>query len=245
MAKWILFLVMTGAWLGSAPAAQACSCADSGPFLTVAEKSAWAPGVLIVRAEVRGHEAHGMEVKVLEVLSGREEKSTIRVWGDPGWFCRLYTHGFKTGEGLVLILNRINNAYFEEERNGDYELSGCGSFVVREDKSITGRITGSDTEMSRNKFFDELEKILDKNRPDMARIGPNPVMDNVLTVNVPALPQPTISGQIITIAGQLLQSRQFEAGKPNPVDVSTLAPGIYIILFRSEHQYYTRRFVKQ
>ncbi|WP_460673989.1 T9SS type A sorting domain-containing protein [Larkinella ripae] len=238
----LILMIVGGGWLTPA---RACSCVDGGPFLTIAERGAWMPGVLVVRAEVRNQEAHGIEVKILEVLNGREDKSVIRVWGDPGWMCRSYTTGFKKGEKLVLILDRIDNAYFEDERNGDYELGGCGTFVVREGNSITGRISGNDSEMARNRFFDELDEILSKNRPDMARIFPSPVVDNFLTVNVPALQQPTISAQLITMAGQLLQTRQLEAGKQHQVDVSTLAQGIYIILFRTEHQHYTRRFVKQ
>lgn len=233
------------AWLGAASGAKACSCNDAGAFLTIAEKGAWTPGTLMIRAEVRDHKAHGMDVKVLEVLNGSEEKSVIRVWGDPGFMCRLYTHGFKKGDKLVLILQRIDDAYYEDERAGDYSLNGCGTFVLREDKTVTGRITASEKEMSSKQFYGELDKILDKNRPDLARIFPNPVVDKLLTINVPVLRQPTISAQIITTAGQTLQTRQLEVGQQHQLDVSTLAQGIYIIRFRTEHQVYTRRFVKQ
>ncbi len=232
-------------WLGGATSARACSCTDGGAFLTIAEKAAWTPGTLMVRAEVRDHEAHGMDVKVLEVLNGSEEKSVLRVWGDPGFMCRLYTHGFKKGDKLVLILQRIENAYYENERNGDYLLNGCGTYVLQENKSITGRITASDKEMTKNRFYSELDNILGKSRPDMAKIYPSPVVDKLLTVSVPALPQSTISVQVVTTAGQTLQTRQLESGKQHELDVSTLAQGIYLIRFRSEHQVYTRRFVKQ
>ncbi|MFC5408983.1 T9SS type A sorting domain-containing protein [Larkinella bovis] len=242
MMRRLLMVLMGGlGWLN----ALACSCVDGGAFLTIAEQNAWKPGSLIVRAEVKDHEAHGIDVKILEVLNGSEEKSVIRVWGDPGFMCRLYTHGFKTGEKLVLILSRIDNAYYQDERNGDYALGVCGSYVVREGKSITGRISGSDTEMARNKFYNELEAIFNKYRPDLARIYPNPVVDQLLTVSVPELRQPTISARILNGSGQVLQTRQLEVGKQHDLEVSTLASGIYIILFQTEHQYYTRRFVKQ
>ncbi|GAB3256864.1 hypothetical protein GCM10027347_18940 [Larkinella harenae] len=232
------------AWLGLTQTAQACSCSDGGAFFAIAERAAWTPGVLIVRAEVQGHEAHGMDVKILETLNGSEEKSTIRVWGDPGFLCRLYTNGFKKGEKLVLILNRITSPYYEKEKTGDYVLGVCGTYVLREDGRITGRITNSDNEMARNRFYSELESLLGKYRPDMARIYPNPVVGQLLTVNVPELRQPTISALIVNKAGQLLQNRQLEIGQKHEIDVSTLASGIYIILFRTEHQVYTRRFVK-
>ncbi|MGV3560735.1 T9SS type A sorting domain-containing protein [Larkinella arboricola] len=245
MKQFLLIGMIAMLWLGGSTTARACSCMDGGAFLTIAEKAAWTPGTLMVRAEVRDHEAHGMDVKVLEVLNGSEEKSVIRVWGDPGFMCRLYTNGFKKGDKLVLILHRIDNANYEDERNGDYSLNGCGTYVLREDKSITGRITASDKEMSSRQFYRELERILDKNRPDMARVYPSPVVDKLLTVKVPALRQPTILAQIITTTGQTLQTRELESGKQHELDVSTLAQGIYIIRFRTEHQTYTRRFVKQ
>ncbi len=73
---------------------------------------------------------------------------------------------------------------------------------------------------------------------------PVPV-DKLLTINVPDLQYPTLSARIITLAGQPLQTRQLEVGKVHQIDVSTLAKGVYIILFRTEHQFYTRRFIKQ
>ena len=245
MTRLVLIVMFMGGWLGLSTNARACSCSDAGAFLTVAEKAAWSPGVLMIRAEVRGHQAHGMDVKILEVLNGSEEKSVIRVWGDPGWMCRLYTSGFKKGDNLVMILDRIDNAYYEDERKGDYSLNGCGTFVVREEQRITGRITNSDKEMARNKFFSELEQILGKNRPDQARIFPNPVVDRLLTVSIPELRQPTISARIITLAGQTMQTRQLEISKQHEIDVSAFPKGIYIILFRTEHEFYFRRFVKQ
>ncbi|MGM9510949.1 T9SS type A sorting domain-containing protein [Larkinella sp. GY13] len=244
MRRILLLVMMVGTGLGGITDVQACSCMDAGSFFTIAEKAAWQPGVLIVRAEVRDHEAHGMDVKILEVLNGSEEKSVVRVWGDPGFMCRLYTNGFKKGDRLVLILDRIENAYYQDERNGDYQLNGCGTYVVREDQRISGRIMSSDKEMSKTKFFNELEQIMGKHQPDLAKIYPVPA-DKLLTISVPDLPYSTLSVRIITLAGQPLQTRQLEVGKQHQIDVSTLAKGVYIILFRTEHQFYTRRFIKQ
>jgi hypothetical protein len=235
-------MMMVG--MGLAIETHACSCIDGGGFFTIAEKAAWQPGVLIVRAEVRDHEAHGMDVKILEVLNGSEEKAVIRVWGDPGFMCRLYTNGFKKGDKLVLILDRIENASYQDERKGDYQLGGCGTYVVREDQRISGRITSSDQEMAKTKFFNELQQLIDKHQPGLAKIYPVPT-DKLLTINVPDLPYSTLSAQIITLAGQPLQTRQLEVGKQHQIDVSTLAKGVYIILFSTEHQFYTRRFIKQ
>jgi hypothetical protein len=230
--------------LGFINNAQACSCIDGGSFFSVAEKTAWQPGILIVRAEVKDQEDYGMDVKILEILNGSEGKSVIRVWGDPGFMCRLYTTGFKKGDKLVLILNRIDNAYYQNEQNGDYALSGCGTYVVREDQEIIGRISETYKLMPTKKFFRELEQIIGKNSPDLARIFPNPV-ENLLTIKVPDLNQPALSARMITLAGQPLQTWQLEVGKQHQIDVSTLAKGVYIILFRTEFQFYSRRFIKK
>ncbi|GAB3919381.1 T9SS type A sorting domain-containing protein [Larkinella terrae] len=245
MIRLLLILVLCGALTGLTTESPACSCIDGGGFFAIAENAAWQPGVLIVRAEVKSQEMHGIDVKILEIINGSEKRSTIRVWGDPGFMCRTYTTGFKTGERLVLILSRIKDASYQAEENGDYSLGGCGTFVLRDDgKSVIGRITGTDKEMSSDKFYRELNELIDKYSPDKARIFPVPT-DNTLTVSVPDLNQPTLSMRIFTLSGQPLLTRQLEVGRQHPIDVSTWPVGMYIILFRSEFQSYTRRFLKQ
>ncbi|WP_234734650.1 T9SS type A sorting domain-containing protein [Tellurirhabdus bombi] len=231
-------------WVFSAGSAFACSCMDGGPFLSIAEKSAWQPGILMVRAEVKSQEEHGMDVKVLEVLHGAENKNVIRVWGDPGHLCRLYTHGFKKGEKLVLILRRLETPYYGNEQVNDYELGGCGTYVLREGDRISGRISARDGELSKNKFYDELHEILNRFKPEEAKVYPNPVSDQ-LTVDMPDTPDTPLSLQVFSVTGQRLRTMQLSEKEQHDLDFSTLAAGQYILFFSSEHQRYQRRVIKQ
>ena len=117
----------------------ACSCAWTGPFLTVAPRAE-----LIIRAKVTGY--HGrqrgidlaMDAGVIEVLKGSSRTSRLRIWGDNGAQCRPYVSAFPIGSEWILAVNRLR------EQNGpeDYFLSACGEYWARVDKGkVVGRLT--------------------------------------------------------------------------------------------------------
>ena len=76
-----------------------CSCMWGGPFTKVALGKE-----LIVLGEVRSHHKNSMEVKVLEVLKGKEERKTIRIWGDNAALCRPYVSAFPVGTTWLLAV---------------------------------------------------------------------------------------------------------------------------------------------
>jgi hypothetical protein len=109
--------------------ALACSCMWSGPFTKVA------PGTdLVVLAEVRSYYRHGMDVGVIDVLKGGEDRSVIRVWGDTDALCRPYVTAFPRGTRWIFALKR-------EPGTRDYIISVCGEYwlEVRGDQAV-GRI---------------------------------------------------------------------------------------------------------
>jgi hypothetical protein len=121
-------------WLAVlAPAAVlACTCAWVGPFTKMALRAD-----LVVLAEVRGHERHGMDVAVLEVLQGRTDRRVIRIWGDTGALCRPSVRGFPAGTRWILAVHRSR-----APGEGGYAISFCGEhwLEVRGDQAV-GRIT--------------------------------------------------------------------------------------------------------
>ena len=112
--------------------ALACSCAWVGPSTKMALGTD-----LVVLGEVRGYERHGMDVRVLEVLKGREPRRTIRVWGDTGALCRPYITSFPIGTRWILAVHRSRTP-----GEGDYAIQFCGEhwLEVRGDQAV-GRIT--------------------------------------------------------------------------------------------------------
>jgi hypothetical protein len=112
--------------------ALACTCAWVGPFTKMALGAD-----LVVLAEVRGYQRHGMDVTVLEVLRGREPRRTIRVWGDTGALCRPYVTSFPVGTRWILAVSRSRTP-----GEGDYAIAFCGEhwLQVRGEQAV-GRIT--------------------------------------------------------------------------------------------------------
>jgi hypothetical protein len=113
--------------------ALACRCVWAGPFTKVALATE-----LVVLADVKSYERHGMDVAVIEVLKGKEDRRTIRVWGDDGALCRPYVATFPRGTRWILALQR-------EPGSGDYAISGCGAFwlAVKGDQ-VVGRVTATE-----------------------------------------------------------------------------------------------------
>jgi hypothetical protein len=128
-------LAMLLAALAVPAVALACRCIWAGPFTKVALATE-----LVVIAEVRSYERHGMDVAVVEVLGGEEGRRTIRVWGDDGALCRPYVTLFPRGTRWLFALQR-------EGASGsrDYAISGCGAFwlEIRGNRAI-GHITVTD-----------------------------------------------------------------------------------------------------
>ena len=110
--------------------ALACSCMWAGPFTKVALGTD-----LVVLADVQAYYRHGMDVTVLDVLKGTEDRPVIRVWGDTGALCRPYVTAFLRGTRWILALKR-------EPGTRDYIISVCGDYwlEVRGDQAV-GRIT--------------------------------------------------------------------------------------------------------
>jgi hypothetical protein len=110
--------------------ALACSCMWAGPFTKVALGTD-----LVVLADVQSYYRHGMDVTVLDVLKGAENRPVIRIWGDTGALCRPYVTAFPRGTRWILALKR-------EPGTRDYIISVCGDYwlEVRSDQAV-GRIT--------------------------------------------------------------------------------------------------------
>ena len=123
-------LLMSIGVLAAPGVAAACSCAWAGPFAKVALATD-----LVVLADVRSYHRHGMDLAVIEVLKGEEDRPAIRVWGDTGALCRPYVTAFPGGTRWILALER-------EPGTHDYAISICGDYwlEVRGAQAV-GRIT--------------------------------------------------------------------------------------------------------
>ena len=127
-------LVTLVAVLAAPGAALACRCLWAGPFTKVALGTD-----LVVLAEVRSYDRNSMEVVVIEVLKGEEERRALRIWGDNGALCRPYVTLFPRGTRWIFALER-------ERKPGsrDYMISGCGAFWLEvRGNQATGSVTAA------------------------------------------------------------------------------------------------------
>ncbi len=111
-------LVTLVAVLAPPGAALACRCLWAGPFTKVALGTD-----LVVLAEVRSYDRNSMDVTVIEVLRGEEERRALRIWGDDGALCRPYVTLFPRGTRWIFALERERTP-----GSRDYAISGCGAF---------------------------------------------------------------------------------------------------------------------
>jgi len=128
----------------------ACSCMWAGPFAKVALGKE-----LIVLGEVMDHYKNSMEVQIIEVVKGTEERKTIRIWGDNGALCRPYVAHFPIGTRWLLAVFPLPEKTGETRSpwqgfasppgRREYTISVCGDFwlEVRGETAI-GRITVND-----------------------------------------------------------------------------------------------------
>jgi hypothetical protein len=132
-------LVTFVAVLAAPGVALACRCLWAGPFTGVALGTD-----LVILAEVRSYDRHSMEVTVIEILKGEEERRALRIWGDDGALCRPYVTLFPRGTRWIFALER-------ERKPGsrDYAISGCGAFwlEVRGNQAM-GSVTAAARDVS-------------------------------------------------------------------------------------------------
>ena len=140
--------------LGSCPGSFACSCFGPQTFCGTLnpqppefpEPEWWVPETIILGVKV-AQEAHGMDVRVLETISGTPQpEDVLRIWGDCGLLCRYYPDTWEIGDTVVWALkftdlmgNGLCGTSLEQE--GDYMISICGTYFLNyNDGMVTGPI---------------------------------------------------------------------------------------------------------
>ncbi len=140
--------LLSGAILGLAPAAHACSCARiDTPFVQTVPDAA-----VVIRGKVLAYQGdqsdvalkrpgsiHWMTVEVQEVLKGQVRSQNLTVWGDNGMICRRYVSEFPLNSEWVFALSP--DTWSEK---GELAISSCGQYALPvQGNTVKGRITQS------------------------------------------------------------------------------------------------------
>lgn len=228
----------------------ACSCWGPTNFCeTVA--SDFEPDI-IVKAVKTGDIAHGMTIKIQDLIAGSEQASDLTVWGDNGFLCRVYTSLFEEGDELILGLHRIEYAW-DGEAVGDYELSVCGTYYLPVTNGLVeGSITPTISEMAYSDFADFASScvISSVEHPQLPtsslEIYPNPVQDE-FTISIPSTWRyPTI--ELYDLSGRQVQIFDYFTHQNKSAfqfNTSHLPTGIYLVKIRAKGIIESRKIVVQ
>jgi hypothetical protein len=130
--------------------AVACSCVWGGPFSKVALHKA-----VIILGEVLSYHKNSMDVQIIEVIRGTEDRKTIRIWGDNGALCRPYVTHFPIGTTWLLAISALptktvseqlksgsEEGFISSPANKEYAISVCGELWLKvSHEEAVGRIT--------------------------------------------------------------------------------------------------------
>jgi hypothetical protein len=130
--------------------AVACSCVWGGPFSKVALHKA-----VIIFGQVLSYHKNSMDVRVIEVIKGTEDRKTIRIWGDNGALCRPYVTHFPIDTTWLLAISALptkadveqlksgsKEGFISSSGNKEYAISVCGEFWLKvSHEEAVGRIT--------------------------------------------------------------------------------------------------------
>lgn len=210
----------------------ACNCTGPLDFCEVAQNE----NLTLILGKKTAQVEHGMDVEVLHVIRGNENRSKIRVWGDVGHLCRLYTSGFEIGETFIFALGKIDwNAPPDGsdwqllEKVDDYTISVCGLYYTSCDDSV-------------NPYTQEVEDLVSCLGYDPCNCGtakmkifPNP-SKGPLQLTLPDIAEEVADRfvDVYNINGALLKTIKVasdEEGKQFRMDLSELNPGLYLLAY--------------
>ena len=135
------------------PNAFACSCDYGGPFLKMAPRASLVALVKVTKflafKTIYDHKTPmSMEVEIIDIYKGAENRKTVTVWGDPGNLCRPYLDTFTEGQAYVIAFNPGSpGSGHENEKETDYSISICGAFWLVADlksQTVSGDINSKD-----------------------------------------------------------------------------------------------------
>jgi hypothetical protein len=108
-----------------------CTCQHSGAFLTVAPQSR-----LVALVKIKEHYLYtdendrpvpmSMEVELIDVYKGKEDRDHIIVWGNAGNMCRPDISVFRKENYYVMAFEATGGNPIYDEPNNDYAISICG-----------------------------------------------------------------------------------------------------------------------
>ena len=147
----------------------ACDCESQGNFYKVSPNSDLVALVKITKYLTfkdiyDSPTPMSMEVEILEVFKGVDNRKTIKVWGDVGHLCRPYLNQFSLDSLYVIAFQKGEKGsgfgHLNETEN-DYSISNCGEYWLKA-SSKTDTLIGSESTIELNRlrgFYDRTKDL--------------------------------------------------------------------------------------
>lgn len=143
--------------------AYACDCEPQGDFYNVSPNADFV-ALVKVNSYLTFKHIHdnpipmSMNVEVLEVFKGIENRKEVRVWGDLGHLCRPYLSQFSVDSFYVIAFFKGEEGRFghKDENKSDYSISNCGEYWLKA-TAESSKLIGYQSAIDRNRlrrFYD-------------------------------------------------------------------------------------------
>lgn len=238
----------------SASFATACSCFGPNTFCGVLnppyeEPEWWIPDAVVMAIPLQQH-YYGIDVVIVQIFQGEMNNDTVRVWGDNGALCRLYT-GWAEGDTLILGLDRtdlagntIQNPEYPVnlEQPEDYMISGCGVYSL--DFDINRVVGWIDEPQEQSMSIAEFEQMVSACTLGNG-IGDGPSVDPIVIRTVDGLPLiewrqhgPALDLVVSDAQGRAVIRRRWDGSS---MALEGLAPGAYLVEIIRENDRFVRK----
>jgi hypothetical protein len=164
-----LIITFIAVYLLATPAVLACNCDYQGSFMKMIQRT---PLVAVVKVTkyLTFKEIYyvktpmSMEVEIVEVYKGKENRKTVIVWGDIGNFCRPYLSEFKEGQYYVIAFEKGRyGGGHPDEKDTDYSISICGTYWLTVDlgkSNVIGDIDSGNRTISTIRLSDLRSRLM-------------------------------------------------------------------------------------
>jgi hypothetical protein len=154
----------------------ACDCESQGNFYKVSPNSDLVALVkvnkyLTFKDIYDSPTPMSMEVEVLEVFKGVENRKKVKVWGDFGNLCRPYLNQFSFDSLYVIAFHKGEKGNFGhiDETESDYSISNCGEYWLQAN-SKSDKLIGSESTIEINRLRSFYDRTKDLSTTDFKEI---------------------------------------------------------------------------
>lgn len=188
--------------------------------------------------------AHGMDVLVVQSFSGEfNTGDTVRVWGDTGNLCRMYTDAWAIGDTAVWSLKHTDLAGGPLEQPQDYYLSVCGTYWLQfMNGEVAGPITneGGHDVMSLTEFASLVNGCLSIGIAETEKVDPMVIRSGAEGTSIAMNTSRRVQLTVSDAAGRVCIFRDWD-GLPLPLN--ELPIGMYAVTVKDGNVRWVRKVV--